>query len=171
MIAGGGVTLASALALCGAATEALRVSIRGVRASIDHLVERDSREYRPPERAVLVLHDTPSTRDALAALLASELRVPVLTASTVAEATVAMRSRPRVIVADYHLGGDVTSARFLHARPAATRAVIVTGATDADSLASIARAVDARVQVLATPVTDAECDALVARVRADLDAA
>ena len=90
----------------------------------------------------------------------------VIEASTIAEARVALRSRPAVIVADYHLGAE-TSAALLRERPPCVRAVIVSALAEPDALATIARGVGARV--LTTPVTDAEADVLIAEVRAGLE--
>lgn len=166
----GDAFLIACACLTGAASrlDASRVRLR---AEIDACLARDSASCPPPSRAVLVLHDTPATLLSLAHLIASSLGVPVLEASTIAEARVQMRERPAVIVSDYHLGDGVTCATLLRDRPAWMRALIVTGRTDATSLDSIAQGVGAGVKVLSTPVTDEEQEALTSAVSEALSAA
>ena len=133
--------------------------------SLDALIERDRREMVAPTRAVLVLDDSP------ASLMATEhtlraLGVPLITASTTAEARVAIRrDRPAAIVADYHLG-DETCIALLRDRPAYCRAVIITGRVDLATLAPLARAVSA--DLMDRPLDDTEADALVGLVRSYL---
>lgn len=157
--------LIAACAFLASATQALRASTRDLRTTIDALVSRDSIECPPPKRAVLVLHDDASALWALSTTIRSECGVAVLEASTVAEARVQMRERPALVVSDYHLGDGVTCAALLRDRPAWMRALIVTGRTGADALATIAAGVGADVRVLSTPVTDEEQRALVDAVR------
>lgn len=165
MIAAGDALLASCAALCTAAHALDAVTLR-VRDDTARMLERDRSSCPPPVRAVLIIHDSPAVLAALEHAIAA-LGVPVLRAETVAEARVAMRSRPAVVLADYHLGSE-TSAALLRDRPACSRATILSARVDTDSLATIARGVGARV--LQTPTTLTSMDDLVAIVRADLDA-
>lgn len=135
-------------------------------ASLDRIVERDVRATPAPRRAVLVLNDEPHALFTMAHLLAP-LGVPILTASTVAEARTALdRDRPCAIVADYYLGGGETCAALLRDRLPRTRAVIVTGAVDTARIATIAQGVGADLRDV--PLDDADADALVALVRSYL---
>lgn len=135
-------------------------------ASLDRIVERDVRATPAPRRAVLVLNDEPHALFTMAHILAP-LGVPILTASTVAEARTALdRDRPCAIVADYYLGGGETCAALLRDRLPRTRAVIVTGAVDTARIATIAQGVGADLRDV--PLDDADADALVALVRSYL---
>lgn len=135
-------------------------------ASLDRIVERDVRATPAPKRAVLVLNDEPHALFTMAHILAP-LGVPILTASTVAEARTALdRDRPCAIVADYYLGGGETCAALLRDRLPRTRAVIVTGAVDTARIATIAQGVGADLRDV--PLNDADADALVALVRSYL---
>lgn len=135
-------------------------------ASLDRIVERDVRATPAPKRAVLVLNDEPHALFTMAHLLAP-LGVPILTASTVAEARTALdRDRPCAIVADYYLGGGETCAALLRDRLPRTRAVIVTGAVDTARIATIAQGVGADLRDV--PLDDVAADALVALVRSYL---
>lgn len=135
-------------------------------ASLDRIVERDVRATPAPRRAVLVLNDEPGALLTMAHLL-EPLGVPILTASTVAEARTALdRDRPCAIVADYYLGGGETCAALLRDRLPRTRAVIVTGAVDTARIATIAQGVGADLRDI--PLDDADVDALVALVRSYL---
>ena len=135
-------------------------------ASLDRIVERDVRATPAPKRAVLVLNDEPHALFTMAHILAP-LGVPILTASTVAEARTALdRDRPCAIVADYYLGGGETCAALLRDRLPRTRAVIVTGAVDTARIATIAQGVGADLRDV--PLDDADADALVALVRSYL---
>lgn len=135
-------------------------------ASLDRIVERDVRATPAPKRAVLVLNDDPHALFTMAHILAP-LGVPILTASTVAEARTALdRDRPCAIVADYYLGGGETCAALLRDRLPRTRAVIVTGAVDTARIATIAQGVGADLRDV--PLDDADADALVALVRSYL---
>ena len=163
-------TLALAIGLLGASTQAITASTARLRDEIERCVARDSATCPPPARAVLVVHDEPSTLWALSAAIATALGVSVLSAETIAEARVQMRQRPAVIVSDYHLGAGETCAALLRDRPAWMRALIVTARTDPDALASIAAGCGASVRVLSTPVTDDELDALTTSVRRELAA-
>lgn len=133
--------------------------------SLDALIARDLRETPRPSRSVLVLDDS------LATLLATEhllraLGVPILRASTPAEARVVLRrDRPAAIVADYHLDGE-TCLALLRERPTYCKAVIVTGRVDLDVLAPLARAVTA--DLLDRPIDDAGERALLELVRSYL---
>ena len=135
-------------------------------ASLDRIVERDVRATPAPRRVVLVLNDEPGALLTMAHLL-EPLGVPILTASTVAEARTALdRDRPCAIVADYYLGGGETCAALLRDRLPRTRAVIVTGAVDTARIATIAQGVGADLRDI--PLDDADVDALVALVRSYL---
>ena len=135
-------------------------------ASLDRIVERDVRATPAPRRVVLVLNDEPGALLTMAHLL-EPLGVPILTASTVAEARTALdRDRPCAIVADYYLGGGETCAALLRDRRPRTRAVIVTGAVDTARIATIAQGVGADLRDI--PLDDADVDALVALVRSYL---
>ena len=152
--------MASALALNAATTR--------LRDQTTQMLARDTAACPPPVRCVLVVHDDDAVRMALVHALA-DLGVPIVEASTCAEARLALRRGcPKAIVADYHLG-DEASACLLRDRPACSRATIVTGRVDLDALAPIAAGCGARV--VATPASAEEMDALVTIVRADLDAA
>ena len=167
MIAAGDMLLASCAALC-ASTQALDAVTMRVRDGIERMVARDAERCPPPRRAVLLVHDTDGARMALAHALSVGLGVSVIEAATVAEARVALRrDRPAAIVADYHLGAE-TSAQLLRDRPPWCRGTIVTARVDLDALAGIAAGCG--VRLFQTPMTEAETDALVVAVRADLNA-
>ena len=136
-------------------------------ASLDRIVERDVRATPAPKRAVLVLNDDPHALFTMAHILAP-LGVPILTASTVAEARTVLNGTapPCAIVADYYLGGGETCAALLRDRLPRTRAVIVTGAVDTARIATIAQGVGADLRDV--PLDDADADALVALVRSYL---
>lgn len=163
-------TLALALGLLGASTQAVVASTARLRSEVERCVARDSVTCPPPARIVLVVHDEPSTLWALASTIAAALGVPVLSAETIAEARVQMRQRPAVIVSDYHLGAGETCAALLRDRPAWMRALIVTGRADPEALASIAAGCGAHVKVLSTPVTEEERATLITSVRRELAA-
>lgn len=164
----GAEALVVACGFLGGSVDALRAATARFNRSVESMVAHDAARCPPPRRVVLVIHDTDAVRMALAHALSAALGIPVVEAATVAEARVALRrDRPAAIVADYHLG-DETSAALLRERPPWSRATIVTARVDVDTLATIAAGCGARL--LQTPVTDAEVDALVAAVRADLDA-
>lgn len=130
--------------------------------SLDALLERDRRETPQPTRCVLVIDDEPGPRMATVHALAA-LGVPIVEASTAAEARAAIRrDRPAAIVADYHLG-DETCLALLRERPAYCRTVIVTGRVDLDALAPLARAVSADLR--GRPITDTDSDELASLVR------
>lgn len=130
--------------------------------SLDDLIARDRRDTPAPTRCVLVLDDEQGPRMATIHTLRA-LGVPILEASTAAEARVAIRrDRPAAIVADYHLG-DETCLALLRERPAYCRAVIVTGRVDLDDLAPLARAVCADLR--GRPLDDSDAAELVALVR------
>ena len=133
-------------------------------ASLDRIIERDCSATPAPSRAVLVLNDEAIGRETMMHLLAP-LGVPLILASTVAEARAALNSDrpPCAIVADYYLGAGETCAALLRTRRPCTRAVIVTGAVDTARIADIARGcgADLRDVPLTTEAQDALC-ALVA---------
>lgn len=167
MIPAGDALLVSCAALCASSRMIDAVTAR-VRSETARMVEADRASCPPPRRAVLLVHDTDGVRVGLAHALSVGLGVSVVEASTVAEARVALRrDRPAAIVADYHLGSE-TSAQLLRDRPPWCRGTIVTARVDLDALAGIAAGCG--VRLLRTPMTDAETDALVAAVRADISA-
>jgi len=133
--------------------------------SLDALIARDHRDTPRPSRAGLVLDDSDAARVATVHTLRA-LGVPVLEASTTAEARAALRrDRPAAIVADYCLGGE-TCLALLRERPTYARAVIVTGRVDLDVLAPLARAVCADLRD--RPITEADALELVELVRSYL---
>lgn len=133
--------------------------------SLDALIARDLRDTPRPSRSVLVLDDDAATLLATEHLL-RPLGVPILRASTPAEARVVLRrDQPAAIVADYHLSGE-TCLALLRERPAYCRAVIVTGRVDLDVLAPLARAVTA--DLVGRPIDDDGARALLEIVRSYL---
>lgn len=145
--------------------------VDGVRArltaSLDRIIERDRSATPAPSRSVLVLNDEPLGRETMEHLLAP-LGVPLILASTVAEARAALNGDrpPCAIVADYYLGGGETCAALLRDRRPRTRAVIVTGAVDVARIADIARGCGADLRD--APITTEAQDALCALVRSYL---
>jgi CheY-like chemotaxis protein len=160
----GDAVLAGCAAMSGACA-LVDVARRRLVTSLDALIARDLRDTPQPTRSVLVLDDSDAARVATVYVLRT-LGVPLITASTSAEARVAIRrDRPAVIVADYHLDGE-TCLALLRERPAYCRAVIVTGRVDLDVLAPLARAVSA--DLVGRPIDDEGEHALLSLVRSHL---
>jgi DNA-binding NtrC family response regulator len=145
----------------------LSLAARNVAVSLDRIIERDRTASPAPTRSVLVLNDEPHARETMMHLL-TPLGVPIILASTVAEARAALDSDrpPCAIVADYYLGHGETCAALLRDRRPRTRAVIVTGAVDVARIESIARGVGADLRDV--PITTEAQDALCALVRSYL---
>ena len=145
----------------------LSLAARNAVVSLDRIIERDRSATPAPSRAVLVLNDEALGRETMEHLLAP-LGVPLILASTVAEARAALNSDrpPCAIVADYYLGHGETCAALLRDRRPRTRAVIVTGAVDVARIADIARGCGADLRD--APITTEAQDALCALVRSYL---